>query len=81
MWGGGGVKGRMREKNIEIESGEKNMKMANLSGKGWGDHGSESKFQLINEWKIQCKISRIKIHQESVKIMEIEILKNEGESS
>ena len=59
----------------------KNMKMAILRGKGWGDHGIVSKFYLINEWKIQCKISKIKIHEESVKIKEIEILKNESESS
>ena len=48
------------------------MKMAILRGKGWGDHGIVSKFYLINEWKIQCKISKIKIHEESVKIKEIE---------
>ena len=54
------------------------MKMANLSGKGWGDHGNKSKFYLINEWKIQCEISRIKIHEESVKIKEIEIFEKRG---
>ena len=76
MWGG-----RERQnarKNIEIESGEKNMKMANLRGKGWGDHGSKSKFYLINEWKIQCEIFRIKIHEESVKMKEIEIFEKRG---
>ena len=51
----------------------KSMKMAVLRGKEWGDHGIVSKFYLINEWKIQCKISKIKIHEESVKIKEIEI--------
>ena len=50
----------------------KNVKMAVLRGKGWGDHEIVSKFYLINEWKIQCKISKIKIHEESVKIKEIE---------
>ena len=72
------MKGQKREKNIEIESGEKNIKMANLRGKGWGDHGNKSKFYLINEWKIQCEISRIKIHEESVKIKEIEIFEKRG---
>ena len=51
----------------------KNVKMAILRGKGWGDHGIVSKLYLINEWKIQCKIFKIKIHEESVKIKEIEI--------
>jgi hypothetical protein len=54
------------------------MKMANLSGKVWGDHGNKSKFYLINEWKIQCEISRIKIHEESVKIKEIENFEKRG---
>ena len=35
-------------------------------------------FYLINEWKIQCEISRIKIHEESVKIIEIEIFEKRG---
>ena len=43
----------------------KNVKMAVLRGKEWGDHGIVSKFYLINEWKMQCKISKIKIHEVS----------------
>ena len=43
-----------------------------LEGEGWGDHEIVSRFYLINEWKIQCKISKLKIHEESVKIKEIE---------
>lgn len=69
------MKGKKREKTSRPSRGQmrKNMKMAILRGKGWGDHGIVSKFYLINEWKIQCKIPKIKIHEESVKIKEIEI--------
>ena len=76
-WGGG----EKARKNIESGKNAKNVKMAILRGMGWGDHGIVSKFYLIIEWKIQCKISKIKIHEESVKIKEIEILKNESKSS
>jgi len=66
------VKCKKREKTAGRGRGQnaKNMKMVNLRGKGWGDHGIVSKFYLWYEWKIQCQISRIKIHEESVKIRE-----------
>ena len=69
------MKGKKREKTSSRGRGKmrKSMKMAVLRGKEWGDHGIVSKLYLINEWKIQCKISKIKIHEESVKIKEIEI--------
>ena len=66
------MKGKKREKTSNQGQNAKNVKMAVLRGKGLGDHGIVSKFYLINEWKIQCKISKIKIHEESVKIKEIE---------
>ena len=69
------MKGKMREKTSSRGRSKmrKNVKMAVLRGKGWGDHGIVSKFYLINEWKMQCNISKIKIHEESVKIKGIEI--------
>ena len=69
----GGGRKEKSEKKPSWGRNAKNMKMAILRGKGWGDHGIVSKFYLLNEWKIQCEISRIKIHEESVKIKELEI--------
>ena len=73
FWGGA-KKAESEKKNQKPSSGQnaKNMKMVILRGKGQGDHGIVSKFYLIKEWKIQCEISRIKIHEESVKIKELE---------
>ena len=72
---GGGRKEKSEKNQKKPSWGQnaKNMKMAILRGKGQGDLGIVSKFYLLNEWKIQCEISRIKIHEESVKIKELEI--------